>query len=521
MASFVEPDSSVDVPVLDVTLGGRRFPARWSGLPEQTPVAVQLRETSPTTELADELSELLWQRLPWRKPLSVDRDRRTLVEAYVGSVAELDQCRNQVVEMIRAACEANIEFRQATGETYAAGRDAALRTKLDAMLKSAIPLVEPIRNVADATNVSQPVESLRATFQAALETAVDELVRKFFAMLATFVDRKLFGLVEWLPNQCCRYHFFRQVIVQENDGQFVETREVLFDDPPEGDSESGNLIIGRRTHRSGVRGRHFHRLARHRHDLMNTVRTTIGNSRVLMPPPVERLIAAVPDWLRPLVRIIDGEIFRERIIEQDLKTEDWADVSVSHEKITRSGGSTAVRDESIGFLDESIASHDESTFGPDPGVAIGPYVLVGWGPREVEVELQRRERVAAQTQQSDQIRAAKRQALLYTFAASLMTPAAVWLMTQTVRGRANVIITVIATVLSLVCFRQAILAHLQVRNSPIALHLSWFYTGLFTGLLLFVQWLSVYTAAQSWWLGVVLPVAAWASLAVAKQFEMD
>ena len=96
--------------------------------------------------------------------------------------------------------------------------------------------------------------------------------------------------------------------------------------------------------------------------MINAVRTSIRDSRVVMPPEVERLVEHIPAWLYPFVRVIDGTICRERIIERDTRVEDWVNVQV----------------------------HDEPIFGWEPAVIIGPYVLTGWGPREIEQEQARR-----------------------------------------------------------------------------------------------------------------------------------
>ena len=66
---------------------------------------------------------------------------------------------------------------------------------------------------------------------------------------------------------------------------------------------------------------------------MNAVCTTIGNSQVVMPPQVVSLIEQIPKWLYPFVHVIDGDIFRELIIEQDAEVEDWAEVEVRDEPI--------------------------------------------------------------------------------------------------------------------------------------------------------------------------------------------
>ena len=400
MASLIESNRSAEVPVLDVTLGGRRFPARWDELPETAYAApLPLHEASPEMELVERFKEAIRQRVMGDMKPS-DDERTAIVEVYVQSIAELERCRAEVVPMIRAACEANIEFRQAAGETHATARDKTLRSVLDEMLNPIGELAAPPRNIADANLVSQPVAILRETFQAAMETAVAQFAQEFFAMLARGVDRQLFGLVEWLPHQCCRYHFFRQVLIQESRVQSNVAQATFFSGTRSRDPFTGERIIGKRTHHTEHRGQHHRRLARHQHDVMNAVRTSIGNSRVVMPPAVVHLIESIPVWLRPLVQVIDGEIFRERIVERNLRTEHWSEVDVR---------------------DEPITIRDEPLFGREPGVIIGPYVLTGWGPQEVEAELERRRQAEEQAAKQARVAAAGWQAPLYFGAAVLLT----------------------------------------------------------------------------------------------------
>src|SRR5690606_29133708 len=73
----------------------------------------------------------------------------------------------------------------------------------------------------------------------------------------------------------------------------------------------------------------------------------------------------------PFVEVIDGRIVRERIIERDIEVEDWTQVEV----------------------------HDRPIIDYDPGIVIGPYVLCGWGPREVAAELERHRAEPAQAEQ--------------------------------------------------------------------------------------------------------------------------
>ena len=117
----------------------------------------------------------------------------------------------------------------------------------------------PLANILDASLISLPVPTLRSRLDAALGEAVDEFTQQFFELLAKLVDRTLFGLVEWLPNQCCNYFFFRSVVIQENEGASRTTTESRFEVPNPGfgshggssangplqtSREKGNTIIG-------------------------------------------------------------------------------------------------------------------------------------------------------------------------------------------------------------------------------------------------------------------------------------
>jgi hypothetical protein len=188
-------------------------------------------------------------------------------------------------------------------------------------------------------------------------------------------------------------------------------------------------------------GRHTHRFARHQHDVMNAIRTSIDNSRVVMPPPVERLCRAVPDWLKPFVEVIDGTIFRERIIERDVQVANWQDVQV---------------------IDEPIV-------GCEPGVIIGSFVLTGWGPREVEAELRRRE---ALTHESTSIQKAASATIRYPVAivgATLLAILAVALMFRATSGVGGGWGVLFTAVLALAAAWQAAFDYATVRRNPFAI----------------------------------------------------
>jgi hypothetical protein len=356
------PDEHFETP--EVEFQGRRFPAQWT-IPKDPPRIALRRVAAPSTQqtIQKELGHEILSRLPWQSLAAGESDTQQIVAAYVASLQMLLRFRADVDHLLNAACAANLEFRQASGETHAGARDETLKHKLSAMLQKAGLDWPPIRNELNAKLVSKAPEVLRHYLSQAIEKTAYDFSEQMFEALARLVDQELLGLVEWLPNNCCAYHFFKQVVLQENYGTPRIVSETRFDRITERDQATGRQIIGTRTTKvTKGKGRHVHRFARHEHDVMHAIQTSIANSKVVMPPQVVRLCEAIPGWLEPFVRVIDGTIFRERIIERDVEVTNWQDVAI----------------------------HDEPVIGCEPAVVVGPFVLTGWGPREVRNEELRR-----------------------------------------------------------------------------------------------------------------------------------
>lgn len=452
---------------LEVQWGGRTF----SPSPDSSSVTPQdrirkLQQRPEETELPKLLHKAILARLPWSTLPAEETERQPLVEAYVASLSQLERFRGDVEKLVRAACLANLEFRQLAGETNVNSRDAALAAKLDEMLAEAACQWLPTRNVLDAKLVSQPVRALRPQLQAALIDAVAEFTTQFFELLAKLVERQLFGLVEWLPNHCCGYHFFKRVVLQENlglsDAPAVTVGQQYYGPRSDRrDPKDGRRIVGKRTIAETERGKHHHRFARHEHSVMNAVSTTIGNSQVVMPPQVVRLIEQVPQWLYPFVQVIDGDIFRERIVEQDTGVEAWADVRV----------------------------RDEPIYGCEPGVIIGPYVLTGWGPREVGQEQARRESIQTVAQRTAEERTARRHAPWFAVAAVAMAAIGVWLLIQWLREGRGGLFVVLATIAAIGSVWQSVFDFGTVRRNATAAVASHFASAAAAFLILLVYWL--------------------------------
>jgi hypothetical protein len=74
-----------------------------------------------------------------------------------------------------------------------------------------------------------------------------------------------------------------------------------------------------------------------------------------------KIIKAIPNWLLPDVRLVEGTLFRSTTITQDLESSDWKNEQV-----------------------------DRVVFMRDPALILGPFVLTGWGPKDIQREVTRR-----------------------------------------------------------------------------------------------------------------------------------
>jgi len=494
-ASFPEHESQTAT--LEVQLGGRTFsPSRNTPSAAPRDQIRELQQRPEEAELPKLLQETLAARLAWNSLPAEVADRQSLVEAYVASLTQLGRFREDVEKLVRAGCQANLEFRQLAGETNVSGRDAALAAKLDAMLTEAACDWLPIKNVLDARVVSQSVALLRPKLQTAINEAVDDFARQFFELLAKLVERQFFGLVEWLPNHCCGYHFFKRVVIQENLGSLrPEILDISFDDfaDDSGDSRAASGAVRRqRIKETRGHGKHYHRFARHEHSVMNAVCTTIANSKVVMPPQVVALVKQVPDWLYPFVQVIDGDIFRERIVEQDTGVETWADVRV----------------------------RDEPIYGYEPAVIIGPYVLTGWGPREVGQEQARRESVHTAAQRTAEERTAGRRAPWFAVAAVAMAVIGVLLLIQWLRLGRGGFFVVLATIAAIGSVWQSAFDFGTVRRNATAAVAAHFASASVAFQILLVYWLAArWFQPMSWVTPAALGLVAVLCFVLGRRFR--
>lgn len=288
-----------------------------------------------------------------------------LVQSFYESHGRLSGFRSDLESLVPYLCKANLEFRQDSGQTEEAEKQAVLERKLTSMVEKFRLDIRPIADPVGAQLLALSPEQALAKLQGSLRNSVNRFVKDLFDSLDRLVDQEVCGLVEWTSKNTCCYHFFREVIIQDREELATETSDLIFDGTTPGRSFRNIEAVDR--------GTHTHRIARHEYHTGDAVQTTIADTQVVLPLAVRELLDRIPDWLESVVRIIDGTLVRALIVERDIETESW----------------------------ENRQLTDRVYFRCEPGVVIDHIVLTGWGPLDIDAELFRRELEDKSTRRTD------------------------------------------------------------------------------------------------------------------------
>lgn len=365
------------LPVSDrftVTLRGREYPVA-EGVKQQA-------VSNPSEKRRNaEIVDRLWSELPFPSLDAGCDDRTQIVKAYTESIVHLQQRQREVERLFALMCRINLQFRAGTGgRTHEDLRAEALQAKQQEMLRRGrfLPLLDD--GTLTAELAAQAPELIRLRLNESLRAIADSFVREIFAALDRFVGGESVGLIDWFGEgeDVCKFHFFSETVVQvekrrrERRGRERRGRQV--------DDQNVEVLQDVTQQTDGV---HVHLHARHEHHLMNAKSHAPGAQALVVPESATQLIDVIPDWLRPLVRIVEGDRIRERIIEREVRRDKWQ--KQNQETIRRV---------------ESVHYHI------DPAVTFDCYVLTGWGERAIREEEERRE-LLRQDQQRAERRAAR------------------------------------------------------------------------------------------------------------------
>ena len=321
-----------------------------------------LQQTPMFLELCEHLTEKLpLSQLPSDKLPS----KPDLVKAVHESTNVLADWRKDVKDFAGSLCDHAVSL-HVIGDRVASEQAKALHQAKRPLLAAVDQHLQPIPPVLTADLLPLPIEEVFGTVQTWSREACRDVVVQSLLALEAMVEHDMMGLIEWTDVTTCKIHYFEHAIQQSISTTRHSTR--TFDNVSQ--------IIEERVR---TRGRNNFAVIGHEHHLMNAEAHELGESRFPLPQRIHNLVHKIPDWLMPYVRVLEGDLILERVFRRDVATTRWEFEEVRRLEIV---------------TDPRVS--ESAGYDADPAILLGPYVLTGWGQREIQREQRRRSQAIKQ-----------------------------------------------------------------------------------------------------------------------------
>ena len=341
------------------------------------------RPVSKRSMLKQQLNDEIRRRMPVL-PQNANPTKAEVVESYVRSLQTLQSMQEEVQELISPLCAANLSFRQTETHVYKNIRDEVLAEAHRHMIAT-IPFEIPRpSNAIDAEVLALKTSELLGWLRESVDTNLTNFVDGFFQMLDDLVDQSAAGLAIWTSPTTVQYSYVRQLVEHRQTGTTSETYVAHRDDSPSGLVERTETTVS---------GTDTHYLARHEHHVFDACECPLEQATVLIPLSVQNYIENIPEWLRPIHRIIEGTIGDKSVMEKKYRIDEW----------------------------DETTTRDVFIYGQDPAVAIGDVVLIGWDSEDIKTEETRRQRLAESKIAAAELQRAQRLSPLWAIITALLS----------------------------------------------------------------------------------------------------
>jgi hypothetical protein len=337
MGGGYEMTSAVLQTALLVTVGGREFgnEAETLGLRLQKPlpptfidIAVAMQNDSALVALSGNVS------------------KDEILDAYGKDVemlnARLNDFRGFVNNIARFSIIGANQMAQNLGERVSKG--------LELMAKDMPVMTEGALIQLTAELYTLPEAELLEHLRGEMDRAIDRVVRTMALWLDNAVESQVVGLIDWpggADKSACSFYYYRGDVSEHIVDRTRHIEDSKRDmSKPDGRQVTRTITEVTSTKATLRRERHTHEVVRARE---HQLAAYVGE----IPLFAQEFIAAIPAWLAPFCRTVDGMVVQERV---------------------HTTGS-----ESVEETDERVVSVYEY----DPAVTCGPFVLLGWGARDL------------------------------------------------------------------------------------------------------------------------------------------
>lgn len=304
-------------------------------------------------KVEDQLVKALLEQLPYYQLPPDESSQAAIFAKFIDSLARINSCRDELIALGFSIGLATI--------SYDSPPNHAVRVDSEKKVAAQyfIHLDAPVNN-AGAHLGSLPPEEVREYLTPVLNDSCRKIVEQFIDGLVALVGRQLIGMADWPSENAVKYWYCRHRVTAQA-AVTTKTSKVT------GSQFENILGVNRLTTTTQYReAEHIPTtLTRevHHHDAIEANSCDIAAATVVIPENVKKLIAAIPDWMRPSIRVADGYMIRTRVDQKQV---------IGTAVITQ------------------VRTHEETTttylHGTDPALLLGNLVLIGWGPDEIEQE---------------------------------------------------------------------------------------------------------------------------------------
>lgn len=267
----------------------------------------------------------------------------------------LDEWNNFIERLVRIRFEA-VDVK--ASQKWKQGELTEWRDQV--LLEAGVSKLELPEDLASGRALAQLEGEKQLMLRQQLLDALDKLPHLFCQQLLALVSAEVIGLVEWHAKDICVfsryervYQFQMRAWPRRKEASPTDRKQMWFANALAGDVDQ--------------------RLVRTVEHLIDAKRKELDDPSVIIPHHLEKLVESVPDCFKSYMKVVEGMLFREIVIEK----------TVAH------------KDNVVAGTEAFLAYEDRPLIHHDPAIVLGPFVLAGWGESDMRAEVYRRSRLQA------------------------------------------------------------------------------------------------------------------------------
>ncbi len=265
-----------------------------------------------------------------------------IFDAYKHDVHFLQGRFDQLQGWVRSCIEASLK----SSDNF--DRDDRVKTGWKFVEQHIPPVAHAPLIDLPAERAALPADQLLVELKREVDIGIDSMMKQFCLWLDLLVSKEYVGIVHFTGPKVGHYYYFRPYTTERV--EVTNHNETSVDlTVPFGQQTTYTTIEGRRYKITESVERHDHHIVRARID-------TLGDYTGTIPDRIVRALNGAPDWLRPHLRVVSGDITKEVVRQRVVREHEEF-----HERVT-------------------------STYKGSPAITLGQHALMGWSDDDTKRE---------------------------------------------------------------------------------------------------------------------------------------